>query len=287
MKNRSWLKKLICTGMVAGLGFWLINGKTPYPAFSAEEETSGPAASPVESATPAAGNTISPAVIPDATLENEDLEPLEPGLFPPGPPPHEKPAREEAGRRRPAWGGPPEPGGPYGFGPGRRGPGGRGAGGGLRAPFGRGAGGGGGPRAPMMDYLDSPERMARLRTENPQLADLIENSRRVTYQIEHYLAEYDHVQEPAGKEKILQQLQPLLEKEFELELQRQHMEIQMMEARLEQLKTALQRREQNRERFIQYRLDTLLKGLREATPMHLGPEGGMTPPESPPPPEHQ
>ena len=140
----------------------------------------------------------------------------------------------------------------------------------------------------MMEYLDSPERMARLRAENPQLADLIENTRRVSYQIEQWLAEYDRAQEPAGKEKILQQLQPLLVKEFALELQRQHMEIQMMEARLEQLKKALQRREQNRERFLQYRLDSLLKGPREAIPMHIGPEGGMmAPPESPQPPEHR
>lgn len=289
MKNRSWLGKLTRAGFAAGLGIWLLTDLAPIPAVPAEDESSGPAAaSPVESATPPAGETISPATLTAATPQNEDLEPLEPGLFPPGPLPHENPAREEAGRRRPAWGGPPEPGRPYGFGPGRRGPGGRAGGGGMRTPVGRGeGGGGGGPRSPMMEYLDSPERMARLRAENPQLADLIENTRRINYQIEQQLAEYDHVQDSAGKEKILRQLQPLLVKEFELELQRQHMEIQIMEDRLEQLKMALQRREQNRERFIQYRLDTLLKGPRETTPLHISPEGGMTPPEFPPPPEHQ
>jgi len=290
MKIRCGLEKWFYTGCAAGLGFWLIAGMSPWPAFSTENEATAPAAEAnVESATPAAGDAVTPATDAEATLQSEDLEPPMPGLFPPEPLPHENPSREGAGPRRPAWGGPPGPGGPYGFGPGRRGPGGRGAGGGMRAPYGRGpGGGGGGPRPPMMEYLDSPERMERLRAENPQLADLIENSRRVSYQIEQCLAEYDRTQEPAGKEKILQQLQPLLEKEFELELQRQHMEIEMMEARLEQLKKALQRREENRERFLQYRLDSLLKGPREKTPMHIGPAGErMHPPETSQTPEHQ
>jgi len=279
MKEQVFMNKskraVLAAGLMVGLMAGGIMVSIGYPA----DETSGEA-NTVESATPSAGGTVVPATS-DASNQDQ-IEPalLGEDLFAPEPILRENPERGEGGRRRPGWGGPmgrggPLENGPGGHGPGGRGPGGGGAGGGgPRSPFGRG----GEERrlpSPMRENLDSPERLARLRVENPQLADLIENTRRVTYQIGQLLAEYGRTEDTARKNQILQKLRPLLEKEFEMEIQRQHMEIQMMEKRLEQLKSALKRREENRQRLLQFRLENLLKGPREPFHPPGGPENGM------------
>jgi hypothetical protein len=108
--------------------------------------------------------------------------------------------------------------------------------------------------------IESPERMAELRMRQPRLADKIEKTSRLRFQIDSLLEQYQASTDTTEQSRLENRLRPLLTEEFELEMERQRLEVKYLEARLEQLKNALQRREAMKdrlqERYIQGRLQT-------------------------------
>ncbi len=151
--------------------------------------------------------------------------------------------------------------------PGRRGPGPRdgfppmGMGPPMWPGPGRGPGDmdmGPGGRSMLRDRMESLDRMRQLRIENPELADLIEKIQRLRYQIESLATEGANSKEGEEQNRLKKKLQPLIEEEFDLELQRQDMEIDQMEKRLQQLRSALEKRKQFRDRIIELKTEQLI-----------------------------
>lgn len=99
--------------------------------------------------------------------------------------------------------------------------------------------------------IESPEQMARLRQQNPHLADMFERSHRVRFHLYNLLSEYEDMEDSNAKAKFQDRLRPVIKEEFELELERQRMEIRMLEERLKQLKEQEQLREKNKARMLE------------------------------------
>ncbi|MBN2330111.1 MAG: hypothetical protein JXR73_23425 [Candidatus Omnitrophica bacterium] len=136
-------------------------------------------------------------------------------------------------------------------------------------PYGRGQGRQRGPepfppgdgwRSMMREHRDSPERMRQIRRENPQLADLMEKIQRLRYRIDTVAAQEGARKDDVELNRLKKRLLPLLEEEFDLEMQRQDMEIDLMQKRLQQLRDALQKRKNYRSRIIELKLEQILQG---------------------------
>lgn len=155
--------------------------------------------------------------------------------------------------------------GPQDFGPeGGLGPGPRG---GLLRGFGLFGRGPGRPERPddrremreaIRGQMESPDRMREIRRENPELADAIEKLQRVRYKIDLAASQAPELSSDADKTRFKKRLQPLLEEEFELDMQRQDMEIQLMENRLKRLREVLDKRKEYRSRIIEMKADQLI-----------------------------
>ncbi|MGI6458056.1 MAG: hypothetical protein ACOX5R_20890 [bacterium] len=123
----------------------------------------------------------------------------------------------------------------------------------------------------VMEIIQSPERMAELRRRNPQLADKVESAHRLHFQIRRLLENYHSAEARTQKQRFEEQLRPLLAQEYELELERQRLEIKYMEERIRQLKEILKKREENKdrliERHIRFRLSNpLMRELEDSSP---------------------
>lgn len=132
-------------------------------------------------------------------------------------------------------------------------------------PFGRRPGGpndpgfgGPGRRSMMRDNPFDQDRILQLRRENPELADLLEKIQRIRYKIDSIASQGSKNQDEAEQNRIKKKLQPLLEEEFDLDSQRQNIEIDLMEKRIQQLRNTLQRRGEQRARILEMKLDQLI-----------------------------
>lgn len=199
---------------------------------------------------------VSPAIKSSSNGIESATESRIDGSFPDRPPRNPFPPERMQGRGRgqgPRDDFPPELGPPPEFGPPGRRPGGPGRFGGPGG-FNRPAG-----RTPFRDRMESQERMESLRHNNPELADTIEKLRRLRYRIDTIASEEYQKKDAMEKNSVKKRLQPLLEEEFELDLKRQNMEIDIMEKRIQQIRATLQRRNELRSRIIDQKMDLLVK----------------------------
>ncbi|MBI1389918.1 MAG: hypothetical protein GC154_15870 [bacterium] len=115
-----------------------------------------------------------------------------------------------------------------------------------------------------------------MRFENPELAEVYEAIRRIDLQLYQLLDRQTMKEiESPGKE-LKDELRPLFDQQFDLDVQRQRMEIQMMEERLARLKELLKKKEENKDRFIELQLNTLPRVLERRPPgMRPGGPGPM------------
>ncbi|MGC9330029.1 MAG: hypothetical protein ACP5I1_20505, partial [Candidatus Hinthialibacter sp.] len=114
-------------------------------------------------------------------------------------------------------------------------------------------------RSMVHEQRDSPERMRQIRRENPQLADLMETIQRLRYRIDMIVSQERTLTDEVEQNRLKKKLLPLLEEEFDLEMQRQDMEIDMMEKRLQQLREALEKRKKYRSRILELKLEQILQ----------------------------
>lgn len=110
----------------------------------------------------------------------------------------------------------------------------------------------------MRDNPFDQDRILQLRRENPELADLLEKIQRIRYKIDSIASQGSKNQDEAEQNRIKKKLQPLLEEEFDLDSQRQNIEIDLMEKRIQQLRNTLQRRGEQRARILEMKLDQLI-----------------------------
>ncbi len=146
------------------------------------------------------------------------------------------------GERRGRRFGPPERPGPGpGFGP----PGGEF--GFDRGPFHR----------PPRSFL-TPDRLEKIKEDFPDLAEAIEQTHSIFEKIKQTVHEYHDETDSAIREEKETELKEMLEKQFDYELKRQRLEIEMMEKRLKQIKGALDQREKYKEKILESRLKEAL-----------------------------
>lgn len=120
-----------------------------------------------------------------------------------------------------------------------------------------------GPRGPRMrqrvgELIRSPQRMAEMRQRNPHLADQIEKTHRLNVKLNRLLYQYFESTDSPQKKVLERKLRPLLQEEFELEMERQRMEIQFLEERLQKLKEIQARREKLKEHLMELHIDERL-----------------------------
>ncbi len=96
-------------------------------------------------------------------------------------------------------------------------------------------------------------QMMELRKEHPELADLIEELRRIDMQIDKVARFYQRADSPEKKENIAADLKRLVEKQFDLDHQRQTMEIEIMQSKIERVKELLKRQEKFKDELIEKR----------------------------------
>ncbi len=116
------------------------------------------------------------------------------------------------------------------------------------------------PRHGIEGHPNAPNRMPRLRKEFPQLAENLEELRRIAVDVRLTVRRYHEATKPEEKTKYENQLKKILKKEFDLEVQRQHYEIEYMELRIERLKELVERFEKEKETILEYRLNRFLFG---------------------------
>lgn len=109
-------------------------------------------------------------------------------------------------------------------------------------------------------HPNAPNRMVRLRKEFPQLAENLEELRRIAVDVRLTVRRYHEATKPEEKTKYENQLKKILKKEFDLEVQRQHYEIEYMELRIERLKELVERFEKEKKTILEYRLNRFLFG---------------------------
>lgn len=135
------------------------------------------------------------------------------------------------------------------------------------------------------------EQLEHLRRVNPELADIHVELRQVELDIQRVAERIRESPDTAPSSRVENRLRTLLERQFELNLKRQRMEIEFMEMRIKQLKEMVARLEEHQERLIDMRLRGWLTG---EPPRFWGrgggpPQGsdgmdprGPRPPEAPP-----
>ncbi len=119
-------------------------------------------------------------------------------------------------------------------------------------PFAPGHGMGMGRRGPQ-GPLHAPERINRLRKEFPELAEIIEQIHRVKAKLFEASIHYHHCDSEEEKAKEKKKIQDLLEKEYELEIQRQQAEIEYLERQIERVKELMKRFRKAKEKILELR----------------------------------
>ncbi|MBD3265984.1 hypothetical protein GF373_04885 [bacterium] len=115
------------------------------------------------------------------------------------------------------------------------------------------------------------EHFRELRKENPELAETLENLRRVRMEIEKHVHLYHRTEEEKKQKELENHLAKLFEEEFNLELKHQKMEIERMEEKLLMLKNALEKKQQYKENIIEIKLKKALEEPYERGRFHRGP----------------
>ncbi|RJP27673.1 MAG: hypothetical protein C4527_12775 [Candidatus Omnitrophota bacterium] len=104
----------------------------------------------------------------------------------------------------------------------------------------------------------SRERMVELRRENPKLADVVEALRRTDIEVDQLALRLKRTKIPQKRNDLVFDLKKLLKKQFELDHQRQKMEIEMMQKKIENLNSLLERREQFKDPLIEKRFQEVM-----------------------------
>jgi hypothetical protein len=129
------------------------------------------------------------------------------------------------------------------------------------------------PRKDEKDWLAKmQEYMNELRKENPELAEVLEKLGRLRMEMVKNLKEYHQTDDALIKAEREKKINLLAAEEFDLELQRQTLEIKRMEKDLTSLKNAVKLREQYREPIIRSHVQKLLTPPKDDNPFFRGPK---------------
>lgn len=123
--------------------------------------------------------------------------------------------------------------------------------------------GGRGPewRSYVREQFSAPDRMERLRKENPEMVKIIEASKSVSEKIEAVIsaAIEEKAQGTLDSAKLKSQIQPLITEECDLEMQRKYMELEIMEKKIKQIRETLDKRKKYQSRLIDLKLNRILE----------------------------
>ncbi len=113
--------------------------------------------------------------------------------------------------------------------------------------------------APIEELISSEETMEKLHEHFPKLAQEIEAAAEARGRMVELLAEYQNTDDSEEKKKLEQELRPMLEREINIELRRQQIEIEFLEMKLRKLKEILHKREQAKQRFLDRHIRQVLE----------------------------
>jgi len=119
---------------------------------------------------------------------------------------------------------------------------------------------------------DEAQRIQQLRVEFPELAEVLEKTRRIAHSIRNAVLSYNQSDAPAEKNEWEKKIRELLQEEFDLEVERQYLEIEFLEKRIEKLKILIARFEKSQNAVLEYRLKKILRQGIVRKPLRFQPE---------------
>ena len=101
------------------------------------------------------------------------------------------------------------------------------------------------------------DRFAEFQRRFPELVDTMEKLNRLHIHMKSVWDEYHQSQDERRKTILRQRLRAMLDREFDLEVQRHNFEIKVLEQKLQDLKAQLNQQKQQKDVFLANRLETL------------------------------
>jgi chromosome segregation ATPase len=108
-------------------------------------------------------------------------------------------------------------------------------------------------------------RMRDMRRDRPELSEKMEELRRENAAISQLNREYHQEENPQKKEQIEKQLYTHLEKRFDIQLQQQKMQLDLLEQEISKLKKVVELKEKHREQLIKKSMQDTLESPQTET----------------------
>ncbi|MEW6234446.1 MAG: hypothetical protein AB1656_03575 [Candidatus Omnitrophota bacterium] len=126
---------------------------------------------------------------------------------------------------------------------------------------------------------DEFQRIRQLREEFPKLAEILEETRRISLSIRNAALSYRQCDTPEKKIAWKNKTRELLKQEFDLEVERQYLEIEYLSKRIEKLKILIARFEKSQDAVLEYRLKKKLRDDDASKSLPFQPEKKISPSE--------
>ena len=114
-----------------------------------------------------------------------------------------------------------------------------------------------GGKGMMMPGMPGMPGRGRMPVDDPEMRELIKRNFELEHQARRLASEYEAAPEPR-KDEIKQEVEKLVNEQFDVRQQRRHLELKRLEEQLQELREAVKQREESRKKLIDRRVSSLL-----------------------------